>query len=100
MITIFLLIISLSLFADYFLLPTSNTEILTEDDLKGKTLQFLTYARNEIFARKGYIFKNEDLDLYFSNMNWYNKKSKDVSLSEIEKSNVNLIKKIEDEKKI
>lgn len=94
-----MLLLSIDLFSNYYLLPTSNEEILTEEKLKDKTLHFLTYARNEIFARKGYIFDTKDLDLYFSNMSWYNKKSKNVSLSEVEKLNVNLLKKIEDEKK-
>ena len=39
---------------------------LTVEDLEGKTAAELDIMRNEIYARKGYIFKRKDLKNYFS----------------------------------
>ncbi len=90
------ILISSYLIADFYLIPDSNTRKINESELKDKTLNFLIYARNEIFARYGYIFKNPDLNIYFRNMTWYKQKSSDVKLNEFEEYNVNLIKQVED----
>jgi hypothetical protein len=53
--------------------------------------------RNEIFARHGYIFKTNDMKLYFESQAWYSPKYEDVTsfLTEIEKGNIELIKRYE-----
>lgn len=56
--------------ADY-LLPNSDVDIITETDLRGMTAQELTYARNEIYARHGYVFKSSELNAYFGSKEWY-----------------------------
>ncbi len=89
------MLIALCLSADFYLIPYSDTTKISENELIDKSLNFLIYARNEIFARHGYIFKNKDLDIYFRNMNWYKKRSREVILNEIEEYNVTLLKKIE-----
>jgi hypothetical protein len=76
-----------------YILPGSDYIRLTEIDIANLTLQQLRLARNEIYARHGYIFKSEDLQSYFSQKTWY---SPDPSfdgstLSEVEKYNVQLI---------
>lgn len=44
---------------------------LTVEDLEDKTAADLDIMRNEIYARKGYIFKRKDLQIYFSKQPWY-----------------------------
>lgn len=73
---------------------------LSNDDLEGKTKNELELMRNSIYARHGYIFKREDLQSHFSQFNWYNPTTSDMSkvyssMSEIEKYNVDFIKKYE-----
>lgn len=94
------LLLTINLFAaENFLIPDSNSRKLELSELQTKTLDFLIYSRNEIFARNGYIFDDADFDYFFRNMTWYEKKSKNVELNETEKFNVNLIQKIELQKK-
>jgi len=71
----------------------------TEDILADKSLTELRFMRNEIFARHGYIFKSEDLNAYFSDKSWYSPIRSDVTklLTEIDKYNIQLIKKKEQE---
>ena len=55
---------------DYIIANSSQAE-LTEDDLQGLSAQELTYARNEIYARHGYIFNSSELNEYFNSKSWY-----------------------------
>lgn len=85
-----------TVYGQYYLLPDSNKEPLSEHILADKSTSFLRYARNEIFARKGYVFQDTELELYFSNMQWYQPGKKNtIELSEIEQVNVNLLKRSE-----
>lgn len=63
------------------------------------TPEALPYLRNEIFARKGYVFKTEAMKSFFSEMPWYKPVTEKVELTDIEKWNVNFLKKVEDELK-
>ncbi|ULT56760.1 YARHG domain-containing protein [Neobacillus drentensis] len=75
-----------------YILSESEYTRLTESNLADLTLADLRLARNEIYARHGYIFKSEDLNSYFSKKSWYHPDASfDGSLSEIEKSNAELI---------
>ncbi len=79
--------------SDEYILPGSATSLLDENDLTGMTAKELCYARNELFARHGYIFKSQELNDYFNSKSWY---APDLnysfdSLSDIEKNNVDLI---------
>lgn len=56
--------------ADY-ILPESNTRLLTEADLSKLTHEQLCLARNEIFARHGRIFKTPQIAAYFNSKSWY-----------------------------
>ena len=70
--------------------------MLTETNLCNLDYNLLYLARNEIFARHGYVFKIEYLKKYFEIRSWYKKNSKfDGNLSSIENKNVNLIKSFE-----
>lgn len=70
---------------------------MTYDDVKDKSAEELRLMRNYIFARRGYIFESEDLKEYFEQFSWYVPLYYDVTprLSDIEKYNVNFIKKYE-----
>lgn len=72
----------------------TSTRLLTTDDIKGLSKAELRIARNEIFARHGYIFKSKDLAEYFGQFEWYRPISSNVSseLSKIETNNVNFLK--------
>ncbi|SDE65367.1 YARHG domain-containing protein [Cellulophaga baltica] len=78
----------------------SSEKVFTIEELEGKTYEQLHILRNEIFARKGYVFKDETLNAYFEKKEWY-KPDKDVEivLDTIEKTNIELIKSIEEKLK-
>lgn len=48
-----------------YILPQSAQRRLTEDDLSGLTHEELCLARNEIYARHGRRFKNQNIASYF-----------------------------------
>lgn len=77
--------------------PEASTRLLTEADLAGKETSELKLMRNEIFARHFYIFQSPDLTAHFSSRPWYKALHENVhdDLSEIEKANIDLIKKLE-----
>lgn len=84
--------------SDYLITDVDKRKIM-EDELSEKSLSFLTYARNEISARHGYVFENPDLDNFFSHQKWYIKSLNEIRLNEVEEYNINLIKRIEDDRK-
>jgi len=55
----------------YFILPFSHYRLLTDRDLIGLSDAELRLARNEIFARHGRRFADEELQAYFDSMPWY-----------------------------
>ncbi len=75
-----------------------STELLTEDALSGLFTEDLRILRNEIFARRGRIFKDAELQKYFESQPWYqpNPDFKDDELSEIESKNLSAIKSAEE----
>ncbi|MCG8210951.1 YARHG domain-containing protein [Tenacibaculum finnmarkense] len=81
--------------------PISPLEnIVKKEELVNKSKKELKILRNEIFARKGFIFSEEgEMDKYFRNKKWYLPISKNVILNYIEKKNVSLIKLYEKEEK-
>lgn len=82
---------------DQFMQPESNARLLTEEDLAGMTKQQLRIARNEIYARYGWLFKDEELAMYFKLKSWYipYENITDDVLSEVELANQNLIAEME-----
>ena len=84
----------------YYILPMSSEKLLYESDLSSLSNHDLMIARNEIYARHGYIFNDAELSDYFNAQGWYSPriKSDDFSedmLSEIEKKNIQTIKALE-----
>lgn len=86
-----------------YIFPDSDKKYLTEEEVFGKDASTLRLARNEIFARHGYIFKSEDLKTYFRKVSWYEERveadqfNADKVFNDYEKKNVELIKSIEEE---
>lgn len=71
-----------------------STKSVTNDLLEGMFLEDASKLRNEIYARRGKIFKDKWLQKYFSSFAWYkaNPKFTDSMLTEIEKRNAATIK--------
>ncbi|MBQ3422518.1 MAG: YARHG domain-containing protein [Romboutsia sp.] len=84
---------------DDYIIPDSNSRKLTREELSIYSLEELSYIRNEIFARHGYIFKKEKYYNYFIQKDWYVPNEyfdgSVTSLNKIEQYNVNLIKELE-----
>lgn len=54
-----------------YLLPQSSTKVISASDVRMFGVRQLEIARNEIYARKGYIFKTEYMKSYFKEQPWY-----------------------------
>lgn len=89
--------------ASEYILPDSGTRLLTESDLEGLDPDQLRLARNEIYARHGRMFRDEQLQDYFNHCSWYSgtiapEDFTDEMLTDIESANKDLI--VEYEKKM
>lgn len=87
-----------------YLLPSDN-QYITEADLVNLTEWEVRVARNEIYARHGYTFKDEELRKHFEEMPWYSAVSSvnadTVSIemfNEYERANLELIVEYEKSK--
>jgi hypothetical protein len=78
---------------------STEENLYQKSDLENKTLSELRIKRNEIYAKHGFIFKSQDLTDYFLKFEWYDPKYPNVDkfLSEIDKTNLNLIIQVENE---
>lgn len=86
---------------DAYILPDSDARVYSSDELGGFSDYDLYLARNEIFARHGRQFKNEDLHRYFGSKSWYNPSIapddfSESMLNDTELANVHMIKSIEE----
>ncbi len=86
--------------SDEYILANSSTELLTESDVENLSSDELRLARNEIYARHGCYFEDEELQEYFESCSWYENKNLKAldyydSLSDIEKENIKLIQSYE-----
>jgi membrane-associated protein TcaA len=80
----------------YYLLPYSSYSYINYSDIAGLSKKELRLARNEIYARHGYIFQSDDLRSYFNSQDWYvPDPSYNGDLSSVEKNNVDFIKSYE-----
>lgn len=80
-----------------YIFPNSATQLLTEADLQGKTVQELRIGRNEIYARHGRKFNDATLQSYFDSKSWYHGTIEaddfnEDTLTEIEKQNADFIR--------
>lgn len=74
-----------------------STKLLNEDELQDLFAEDLRIMRNEIYARRGKIYKTKDLNEYFSSQSWYkpDPNFSDAMFTDIEHKNLNLIKEVE-----
>ncbi len=85
---------------DQYIIWDSSIRYLTREELKSYSLREICYARNEIFARRGYVFQKQELREYFGSKAWYQPQLSDTEFSSslfnvYEKANVELLGSIE-----
>ncbi|MBU3160000.1 YARHG domain-containing protein [Clostridium frigoris] len=85
--------------ADSYIFSKSGSKNLLESNVSTLAKEDLSLARNEIFARHGFVFKIEPFKSYFNNKSWYKQnplfKGTDPELNAKELYNVQLILKYE-----
>lgn len=79
------------------LYPHASQRVLNYEDISNLGSFDLRIMRNEIYARHGYIFQNNELINYFNSQSWYTPRYNNVTdmLSETEKRNIEFIKSYE-----
>ncbi len=72
---------------------TCSIKIIESSELENIEIYNLRLLKNEIYARKGFVFSNKEFKDYFNKMSWYKPLSSNklVKLSEIETRNVETI---------
>ena len=81
-----------------FILPEVATRYYTKREIKKLSKAQMRLARNEIYARHGYIFSDQNLSNYFLSKSWYVPTKTDVGDAEFntyELKNLRLIQKCE-----
>ncbi len=75
-----------------------STEPITKEMVDGLFVEDLRVLRNEIYARRGRVFKDAALQKYFAAQPWYQPKPdfKDNMLTETESKNLAIIKEVEE----
>lgn len=78
-----------------YILPYSNVKPLELRNLKNMSKEKLALARNEIFARHGYVFTEDPYKSYFNKKSWYKPNPKFTGdgkqLSPLERHNIKII---------
>lgn len=71
-------------------LDTLQHQVLTDDDLSGRSLAALSASYNEVYAAHGYVFKRRSLQDLFGRMRWYvpNPAFRESDLSGVERANL------------
>lgn len=71
----------------------ATAKAITEADIRNLNVHGLLLMRNEIFARHGYIFHNDELKEHFQSKRWYQPRFQNVNdqLTEVEKKNLEVI---------
>ena len=73
----------------------ASSRLLTKNEVAQMTKQELSLARNAIYARHGYQYKNAELSEFFGRQPWFKPtdvKMEDVPFTKIELDNIRLIK--------
>lgn len=80
-----------------YIFSNSSTSYLSKSDVSALSDNNLTLALNEIYARRGRIFKDSALSSYFNSKSWYTPKytaeefSKKVTFNNYEQANLQLM---------
>lgn len=82
-----------------YIIADSSTRYLSWSELSVYTVEELSYIRNEIFARHGYVFQTPKYANYFRSKSWYVPNyyydGSYSALNSIEIANIELIKDME-----
>jgi hypothetical protein len=81
--------------APALLFATSSERPLDEGELGSLSAAQLRIARNEIYARHGYVFASPDLRAYFMRFAWYRPSGGALKLNAVEQRNVRLLQEAE-----
>ena len=78
----------------------SDSKYLTKEELAAEPQIVIHLAKNEIYARHGYIFKDQDLYNYFMGCTWYTPTTapedfSDAVFNEYEKENLKLLDELD-----
>lgn len=89
---------------DGIIFPNSSKEIIDDDKIEELSDEDLRFAINEIYARNGYIFRDNELREHFEQFDWYEKtvKPDDFSMNmfnDVEKENVEKMQNERDSRK-
>lgn len=81
--------------------PDSSERLLTEAEVSALSDEDLRSAINEMYARKGYIFKDDTIRAYYEQYDWYTPSVapgdfKQSMFTETELANVELMQKVRD----
>ena len=82
------------------IMPDSSSRLLSESELEGRSAREIRLMVNEIYARNGYTFNNQEYAEYFSQFSWYHPTvpagefSEDM-LNDVERQNINMISSYE-----
>lgn len=86
-----------------YLYPSDERPI-TRSQLQQMSREDIAYIRNEVFARYGYVFENEDIQAYFNAQNWYHANPlinastfNDTNMTSLERANLETITRYETE---
>lgn len=79
-----------------FIIPDSSSREISKSELRGLSKHDLMLARNEIYARNGRLFDDDELQTYFNSKDWYDgyvkpKNFTESMLSSIERRNIDTI---------
>lgn len=88
-----------------YIIPDSDSKLLTDADIEGLSARELNYAKNEIYARHGRMFDSAELKEYFESKSWYSgeysasefDEMSSSILNETEKKNAEFLKEAENE---
>ena len=84
------------IYTTQYIIPDSNSRLLTEGELWGYTRETLRYIRNEMLARYGYIFGDNKFGRYFKTKAWYKEGGYSDDLpTQLEWKNINLVRSVE-----
>jgi len=80
-----------------YIIPNSDSQVISVSELTNLSPWQLKVARNEIYARHGRPFVHKDLQCYFAKRSWYKEDPNfsESSLNTVEKKNIETIKDYE-----
>lgn len=86
-----------------YIFPNSSSVLLTDAEVSGISKDQLRIGRNEILARHGRRFNDQALQQYFDSKSWYSgtispdefDANLDSRLNDVERANIEIIKKYE-----